>query len=350
MIAAVAVPLLLGLAPSLPIPSSVLEIAAGILLGPAVLNWVTDDTVITVFSQLGVALLLFLAGLELDFRKLRGRPLKLGLVAFVASLVIGLALALPLGGTGVIINPLLLAIILSATSLGIVVPVLKDAGILDSHAGTFVVASCSVAEFGSIVALSVFFSPSGTTGVLAIVNLGVLALLVAVIAYLGSRQGRWRQRIDQVLLRLQDSSAQLRVRIAMLLMIALLVVSEGLGFDAILGSFLAGALLSAVTDPAREDEFGQVRHKLEGIGFGFFVPIFFVATGLSFPVDQLFSDWSTVLRVPLFFAMLLIAAGCPCSCCGVISRAPSSCRRRCCRRRPCRSSSSRRRSGWTWVS
>jgi Kef-type K+ transport system membrane component KefB len=112
-----------------------------------------------------------------------------------------------------------------------------------------------------------------------------------------------------VLYRLQDSSSQLRVRIAMLLMIALLVISEGLGFDAILGSFLAGALLSAVTDPAREDEFGQVRHKLEGIGFGFFVPIFFVATGLSFPVDQLFSDWSTALRVPLFFGMLVVARG-----------------------------------------
>jgi Kef-type K+ transport system membrane component KefB len=258
-----------------------------------------------------VALLLFLAGLELDFGKLRGRPLKLGLVGFVASLVIGLGLALPLGAIDVLIDPLLLSIILSGTSLGIVCPVLKDAGILDSHAGTFVIAVCSVAEFGSIVVLSMFFSPSGSTGLETVLNLGVLALLVGVIAYLGSRQGPWRRRIDQVLYRLQDSSAQLRVRIAMLLMIALLVVSEGLGFDAILGSFLAGALLSAVTDPAREDEFGQVRHKLEGIGFGFFVPIFFVATGLSFPVDQLFSDWSTAVLVPLFFAMLLIARGLP---------------------------------------
>jgi Kef-type K+ transport system membrane component KefB len=211
----------------------------------------------------------------------------------------------------VIIDPLLLAIILSATSLGNVCPVLKDAGVLDSHAGTFVVAACSVAEFGSIVVLSMFFSPSGSTGVETVLNLGVLAFLVVVIAYLGSRQGSWRARVDAVLYRLQDSSSQLRVRIAMLLMIALVVVSEGLGFDAILGSFLAGALLSAVTDPAREDEFGQVRHKLEGIGFGFFVPIFFVSTGLSFPVDELFSDSSTLLRVPLFFVMLLIARGLP---------------------------------------
>jgi Kef-type K+ transport system membrane component KefB len=311
MVVAVAVPLLLGLVPSLPVPSSVVEIAAGILIGPAVLDWVADDQVISTFSQLGVALLLFLAGLELDFDKLRGRPLKLGLVGFVVSLLVGFGLALPLGSTHVIIDPLLLAIILSATSLGIVCPVLKDAGILDTRAGTFVVAACSVAEFGSIVVLSMFFSPSGSTGFETVANLGVLALFVALIAYLGSRRGPWRQRVDTVLYRLQDSSAQLRVRVAMLLMIALLVVSEGLGFDAILGSFLAGALLSAVTDPAREDEFGQVRHKLEGIGFGFFVPIFFVATGLSFPVDQLFSDWSTVLRVPMFFVMLLLARGLP---------------------------------------
>jgi Kef-type K+ transport system membrane component KefB len=311
MVVAAAVPLLLGLAPSLPVPSSVLEIAAGILIGPAVLDWVAADPVITIFSQLGVALLLFLAGLELNFERLRGRPLKLGVVGFVASLVIGFGLALPLRGAGVIIDPLLLAVILSATSLGIVCPVLKDAGMLDSRAGTFVVAACSVAEFGSIVALSMFFSPSGSTGAETLLNLGVLAVVVGAIAYLGSRRGPWRARVDAVLFRLQDSSSQLRVRIAMLLMIALLVVSEGLGFDAILGSFLAGALLSAVTDPAREDEFGQVRHKLEGIGFGFFVPIFFVATGLSFPVDQLFSDWSTLLRVPLFLGMLLVARGLP---------------------------------------
>ena len=189
---------------------------------------------------------------------------------------------------------------------------LKDAGVLDTRAGTFVVAACSIAEFGSIVVLSMFFSPEGSADpATTILKLAVLGMVVGAIAYLGSRRGAWRRRVDEVLFRLQDSSAQLRVRVAMLLMIALLVVSESLKFDAILGSFLAGALLSAVTDPAREDELGHVRHKLEGIGFGFFVPIFFVATGLSFPVDQLFSDWSTALRVPLFLVMLLVVRGLP---------------------------------------
>ena len=312
MVVAVAVPLLLGLVPRVPIPSSVLEIAAGILIGPAVLNWVSDDSVIIVFAKLGVALLLFLAGLELDFVALRGRPLRLGLLGFGASLLIGLALALPLGALGVVIDPLFVAIVLSSTSLGIVCPVLKDAGVLETRMGTFVVAACSIAEFGSIVALSMFFSPQGSADpATTILKLAVLGMVVGAIAYLGSRRGVWRRRVDEVLFRLQDSSAQLRVRVAMLLMIALLVVSESLKFDAILGSFLAGALLSAVTDPSREDELGHVRHKLEGIGFGFFVPIFFVATGLSFPVDQLFSDWSTALRVPLFLAMLLAVRGLP---------------------------------------
>jgi Kef-type K+ transport system membrane component KefB len=312
MVVAVAVPLLLGLLPRVPIPSSVLEIAAGILIGPAVLDWVSDNSVINVFAKLGVALLLFLAGLELDFVRLRGRPLRLALVSFVFSLAVGLALALPLGALGVVVDPLFVAIILSSTSLGIVVPVLKDAGALDTRAGVYLVAACSVAEFGSIVVLSMFFSPKGSVDpAVTIVKLAVLGIVVAAIAYFASRHGAWRTRVDEVLFRLQDSSAQLRVRVAMLLMIALLVVSESLKFDAILGSFLAGALLAAVTDPARENELGHVRHKLEGMGFGFFVPIFFVATGLSFPVDQLFSDWSTAVRVPLFLFLLLVARGLP---------------------------------------
>src|SRR6478609_2824899 len=162
MTAAVVVPLLLGLVPKLPIPSSVVEIMAGIIIGPALLDWVSDDTVVNVFAKLGVALLLFLAGLEIDFAKLRGRPLRLGLLSFAASLGLGLLLALPLGALDIVVHPLLVAIILSATSLGIVCPVLKDAGILDTRAGTFLVAACSIAEFGSIVVLSMFFSPSGS--------------------------------------------------------------------------------------------------------------------------------------------------------------------------------------------
>jgi Kef-type K+ transport system membrane component KefB len=312
MTLAVLIPLALGLVPWLPVPSSVVEIAAGIVVGPALLGLVSYDATIDVFARLGVAILLFLAGLELDFSKLRGRPLTLGVWGFALSLAIGLALCFPLAQADDIIDPLLVAIILSSTSLGIVAPVLKDTGLLGTTTGRFVIAACSVAEFGSIVVLSMFFTQTGSADplvtVLKLVGLGTIVLVIALLA---TRPAPWRRRVDDVLFRLQDSSSQLRVRGAMLLMIALVVLSEELRFDAILGSFLAGAMLAAVTDPAREREFGHVRHKLEAIGFGFFVPIFFVATGLSFPVDELFSDSSALLRVPLFLVLLLAVRGIP---------------------------------------
>jgi len=312
MALAVLIPLVLGLFPKLPIPSSVVEISAGILVGPALLDLVRADATIQVFAKLGVAILLFLAGLELDFGKLRGRPLKLGIWAYVLSLVIGLGICYPLGWSDVIINPLLVAIILSSTSLGIVAPVLKDTGLLDTNTGRFVIAACSLAEFLSIVVLSMFFTERGAADpIVTIVKLAGLAVIVVIIAMLATRPAKWRHRVDDVLYRLQNSSAQLRVRGAMLLMIALVVLSQGLKFDAILGSFMAGAMLAAVTDPAREDEFGHLRDKLEAIGFGFFVPVFFIATGLSFPVDQLLSDSSALLRVPMFLVLLLVIRGLP---------------------------------------
>jgi Kef-type K+ transport system membrane component KefB len=310
MVVAAAVPILLGLVPRVPIPDSVLEILAGILIGPAVLDWVHTDQAINVLAKLGVAFLLFLAGLELDFRVLRGKPLKYGLLSFVASVLLGIVLTLPLWGADAIVNPVLIAIILSSTSLGIVIPVLKDAGRLESRLATFVVASCSVAEFGSIVLLSMFFSGSGSPKpVQTAGKLFVLFLAVAIVAVVTTR-GKWN-RLNDVLFKMQDTSSQLRVRIAMVLLLALLALSTELRFDAILGAFMAGALIAALTDPAREHDLGHLRHKLDGIGFGLFVPVFFVTTGLTFPVNQLFSDASALIRVPMFLVLLLAVRGIP---------------------------------------
>ena len=111
--------------------------------------------------------------------------------------------------------------------------------------------------------------------------------------------------------RLQDTSAQIRIRIAVLALLALLVLSQELKFDAILGAFMAGALLSALTDEEHDVELGGFRHKLDALGFGFFIPVFFVATGIAFPVEELFSNASALLRVPLFLVLLLLVRGLP---------------------------------------
>ena len=146
--------------------------------------------------------------------------------------------------------------------------------------------------------------------------------------------------------RLQDTSAQIRIRIAVLALLALLVLSQELKFDAILGAFMAGALLSALTDAEHDEELGGFRHKLDAIGFGFFIPVFFVATGIAFPLDELFDNSSALLRIPLFLVLLLdrprpartAAAQ------GRVRAAARSSPPGSCRRRRCRSSSSPPRS------
>jgi Kef-type K+ transport system membrane component KefB len=311
MVLAVAIPLALGLFPRLPIPGSVVEILAGILIGPVVLDLVDSDRAIEVLAKLGVAFLLFLAGLELDFDHLKGNPLRFGLISFALSVGLGLVFTVPLGIADVIIDPLIVTIILSATSLGIVMPVLKDAGQVSTPLGTKVVAACSVAEFGAIVLLSMFFSGAGEPHPLQTVGkLVVLGLAVLVIAIVAARAGKWG-RLHDVIGRLQDTSAQIRIRIAVLALLALLVLSQELKFDAILGAFMAGALLSALSDPERDEEYGGFRHKLEALGFGFFIPVFFVSTGINFPLDKLFDDPSALVRIPLFLVLILLVRGLP---------------------------------------
>jgi Kef-type K+ transport system membrane component KefB len=110
---------------------------------------------------------------------------------------------------------------------------------------------------------------------------------------------------------LQDSSSQIRIRAAVLLLLVLLVVTTDLGLDAILGAFMAGALVASLTDSERDADFGHFRRKLEGVGFGFFIPVFFVSTGIAFPVEELFSNASTALRIPMFLVLLLVVRGVP---------------------------------------
>src|SRR3712207_313399 len=151
-------PLVLGLAPSLRLPSVVLEIVAGIVVGPTVLGFVEVDVPLQVLALLGLAFLLFLAGLEIDLDRLRGARLRSAAAGFVVSLAVALGIGLVLYATGLVGAPLLVAIILSSTSLGIVIPVLTDTGQSDTTLGQLIIAGSSIADFGAIILLSLFFS------------------------------------------------------------------------------------------------------------------------------------------------------------------------------------------------
>jgi Kef-type K+ transport system membrane component KefB len=305
---AFAAPFILGLFPRVRLPSVVLEIVAGILIGPSLLGWVKVDRTIEVLGVIGLVFLLFLAGLEIDFQRLRGRVLRLASMSFALSLVVALAVALLLGALDLVQSPVLVAIVLSSTSLGVIIPVLKDAGETATPFGQLVIGAGSIADFGAIILLSVFFSGTGGTGATLLLIGSLLGLAAAV--YFGVRGVERPATIEATLQRLQDTTAQIRVRGAVVLLIAFAALAESLGLEVILGAFAAGAVLTLVDqDEVMTHPF--FRRKLEAMGFGLFIPVFFVTSGIRFDTSALFAKTSTIEMIPLFLAALLAARGLP---------------------------------------
>jgi Kef-type K+ transport system membrane component KefB len=301
-------PLLLGLFPRLLLPSVVLEIVAGIIVGPSVLGWVEVDEAVEVIALLGLAFVLFLAGLEIEFEKLRGRVLRLTLLGFAISFAVALVVSLGLSAVDLVDTPLLVAIILCSTSLGVLVPVLKDSGQLATAFGQLIIAAASIADFGAIILLSIFFSGEGGTGSTLLLLGALFALAAAVfVAVKGAERSR---RLRDDLVRLQDTTAQIRVRASLVLLVGFAALAESLGLEVILGAFIAGAIVSLV-DRDRAMTHPEFRRKLEAVGFGFFIPAFFVTSGVRFDLDALTASASNLLMVPVFLAALLLARGVP---------------------------------------
>jgi Kef-type K+ transport system membrane component KefB len=306
---AVLVPLISGLLPRLPVPGAALEVIAGILIGPSVLGWVRIDAPVQVLSDLGLGILLFLAGLEIDIERLRGPLARLAVSAFAVSAVLALLCAYAFRLAGQARQPLLLAIILMSTSAGLLLPLLKDAGEQSTAFGQLVMTAAALAEIVPIMLLSLFFSATSATPGAQAVSLAIFIVLIV----LSGTALAWVRRLEpagRLLNRLSDSSAQLRVRASLTLALAFGVLAYRFGFASILGAFAAG-LLVRIVDLARHSPHPQFRVKLEGIGFGFLVPIFFISTGVAFPLKALFTNPAALAEVPLFLAALLLVRGLP---------------------------------------
>jgi len=303
-------PLALGFFPRVRLPSIVLELVLGIAIGPSVLGWVEPDLAVSILALVGLAFLLFLSGLEIDFERLRGRILRLTSIGFAVSFGIAIVLGLGLKAGGFVKSPLFVAIVLVASSVGVLVPVLKDSGDISSSFGQLVIAAASIAEFGSIVLLSLFFSGKGSTStagtLILLVGFGLVVLLVG-LAIAGVEHSL---SLDRVLRRLQDTTAEIRVRAAFVLLIGFTALADTVGFETSLGAFAAGALLSLI-DRDKAMTHPELRVKLEAVGFGVFIPVFFVASGVRFDLDALFASASTVARVPLFLLAIYLARGLP---------------------------------------
>ena len=308
MAIALIAPLLVNLRPSLRIPSAVAEIVLGILVGPSGFGWIHVDRPLAILSTLGLAFLLFLAGLEIDARRLRHGVGRIG-VAYVISVGLAVLVALAISQVEHIESPLFVAFALASSTVGLIVPILRDANQTETRFGQLALAGASVGEFGAILLLSLFFSGHASSTGSRLVLLGLFGVLVVTAAIALSGLSR-STRAAATLAHLERTSAQLGVRLAMAVLVGFAALATALGLETILGVFIAGLVLRMVD---REEHLihSVFRLKIEAIGYGFLVPVFFVASGMELNFRALFLHPRHLLLVPAFVIALLIVRGLP---------------------------------------
>lgn len=308
VIAAIAVlaPLVSELPVRVRIPGVVLEILCGILVGPQVLNWVRADGVIEMLWRAGLCLLFLLAGIEIDFTRIRGRPLQLAVGGWIFSFALGIGAALLLHLLGLVGAPLLVALALTTTAIGALLPILRDAGELSRKFGILTLAAGAMGEFGPLLVLSLLPLEAGQSvggNALVVVVFAIVAVVAALIVLRVQPP-----KLIALLNRHLHTTSQLPVRLAVLLVAALAVFAVELGLELLIGAFAAGLIVGMVT---RGEESEPFHHKLDGLGFGFLIPIFFVVTGVKFDLDALLGSTTSLLCVPLFLALFLLVRGVP---------------------------------------
>jgi Kef-type K+ transport system membrane component KefB len=302
---AFAAPLIRGMAPRILVPSIVLELVAGIIVGPHGLGIASATTPVEVFSTVGLACLLFLAGREIQVERLRGALLATSLAGFAISFALGFGAALALHSVDLIKTPLLLAIIFAATSLSIIIVPLKDAGETETDWGQQVIAAAAIAEFGAVVLLSFFYSGQREGASTEIVHLGVFVLFAALVL-LSITRGSQLRRVSEAIQRLEGTSAQIRVRGDFALVAVVAAVASQLGLETILAAFTVGVIRGMTSGQDERQE-----ERLDAVALGIFVPFFFVGSGLDFDLGALFGSVSSFIRLPLFVLGLLVVRGLP---------------------------------------
>lgn len=302
MTAAAGVP---ALFPRLGIPGVVLEIVGGVLIGPQVLNLVHPGPIVVTLSTLGLCVLFLLAGFEVDPDVLKGRPLRLAWRGWVLSAVIAAAVAYGLAATGLIEAPLLTALALTTTAVGALLPILRDAGRLGPPYGPIVLATGAIGEAAPLIALSLILAGGAGAPGQALILIGfAIGAAAAVVVAARTTHGH----LARVIARTMGSSGQFPLRLVMLLMVLLIALSEELRIDLVLGAFVAGAVVRAAL-PHHQHE--ALLARLDGLGYGFLIPIFFIASGVRLDVASLFTDLRALAMVPVFALLMLLARGLP---------------------------------------
>jgi Kef-type K+ transport system membrane component KefB len=284
------------------LPVVVVELVAGVIVGPHVIG-LQPDGFIEFFSDLGLGLLFFFAGYEIDLKRIAGQPLRLGLLGWGISLALAYTIGGILAALGIVLSLLYTGSALATTAIGTLIPILSDSGELRTRFGTYLLAAGAVGEFGPIVLLTLFLSTAKIEKQGLILLAFVLAAVaVAVIAVRSS------SRTIPLFERTLESSSQLAVRWIVVLVFALAYLASRLGLDLLLGGFAAGIITRQVLKTREIPAFDS---KLTGVAFGVFVPFFFIASGMKLDVTALYASVGAVLKLFLFFFLFLVVRGTP---------------------------------------
>jgi Kef-type K+ transport system membrane component KefB len=283
-------------------PVVVVELGLGILIGPQVFDIASQDSFIEFFSNLGLGMLFFFAGYEIDFERIRGEPLKLGAWGWGLSIVIAHVFGFVLEATGLVLSALYTSTAMATTAIGTLIPILRDSGELKTRFGTYLLAAGGIGEFGPILLITLFLSTEKPLH-----EAGILLAFVALAVALALVSTRLAWRGWEALERTFEASNQLAVRVTVVLIFGLVLLAGKLGLDVLLGGFVAGMIVRLAL---KGHELHVFESKLTAVGFGFFVPFFFVVSGMAFDLSALGSV-EALLKLALFVVLFLIVRGAP---------------------------------------
>jgi Kef-type K+ transport system membrane component KefB len=292
-------PMVVALLPGPRIPQVVVLLAGGVLVGPQVLGW-ADREAIDLLANVGLGFLFLMAGYELDPRLFRERAGRLAIVAWLLTVAIAAAIVGVLAAAGFVRAFVPVALGLTTTALGTLLPILRDNDMLGGHFGRYLLAAGAVGELFPIFAIALFLGASNKFVALAsLAAVGVLAVVLSFAPRLvrGNRLGR-------ILLEGEGATAQTYVRWTVVLLLLLLVIAQEFGLDVVLGAFLAGIVLRRWAP----GDVHALEAKLDAIGYGFFIPLFFVASGMTVDIRSIAE---APLRLLVFFVLLLVVRGVP---------------------------------------
>ena len=283
------------------VPTVVAELLLGVVIGPQVLGLEVSEFM-SFFADLGLGMLFFFAGYEIDLRRIAGLPLRLGVVGWLLSLVIAYAIGGLLAAAGIVVSLLFTGSALATTAIGTLIPILSDSGELRTRFGTYLLAAGAAGEFGPILLLTLILSTqSAVHNALILVGFVALAVTVAVLAVRSS------ERTVSLFESTIEKSSQLAVRWIVVLVFALALLAAELGLDLLLGGFAAGMITRQVL---KEGEVPAFDSKLTGVAFGVFIPFFFVVSGMKLDIAAL-SSAGAIAKMLLFFGLFLVVRGAP---------------------------------------